>query len=187
MRSPKTTHDSLSLKDGALRLVIVSDTHANPHPRAAELVAEQKPDAILHAGDVGSLAVLDALNAIAPTLAVRGNIDGHSNELPDSRTVALVDRDHPLLTLLLVHYALNGPRLIPEAVRLARTGNAGLVVCGHSHVPFLGQDKGLVVFNPGSIGPRRFRLPIVFGVLELAQGNLSMKHVDCETGHQWKP
>lgn len=187
MRSPKMSHESLPLKDGTLRLVVVSDTHASPHYRAMELVAREKPDTILHAGDVGSLSVIDELRRIAPVLAVRGNIDAPSAELPDSRTIALLDGTRTVLTLLLVHYGVNGPRIAADAARLARSEKAGLVVCGHSHVPFLGQDKGLVVFNPGSIGPRRFKLPIVFGVIELAQGGISMKHVDCETGQTWKP
>jgi predicted phosphodiesterase len=62
-----------------------------------------------------------------------------------------------------------------------------MIVCGHSHVPFVGRDRGLTVFNPGSIGPRRFQLPIVFGVIEIAAGKLSLRHVDCETGGAWEP
>jgi hypothetical protein len=54
-------------------------------------------------------------------------------------------------------------------------------------VPFIGRDRGLLVFNPGSIGPRRFQLPIVFGVLEIEDGQLKMRHVDCETGEVWTP
>jgi hypothetical protein len=62
-----------------------------------------------------------------------------------------------------------------------------MVICGHSHVPFIGRDKGLIVFNPGSIGPRRFQLPIVFGVLRLGPGGISLRHVSCETGETWLP
>ncbi|HEX5658313.1 MAG TPA: metallophosphoesterase family protein, partial [Polyangiales bacterium] len=64
---------------------------------------------------------------------------------------------------------------------------ARLIICGHSHVPFIGRDKGLTVFNPGSVGPRRMRLPIVFGVLEITSGKLSLRHIDCETGRDWTP
>ena len=60
-------------------------------------------------------------------------------------------------------------------------------MCGHSHVPFVGRDRGLTVFNPGSIGPRRMHLPIVLGVLEIASAKLSLRHIDCETGKQWNP
>jgi hypothetical protein len=54
-------------------------------------------------------------------------------------------------------------------------------------VPFLGHDRGLLVFNAGSVGPRRFHLPIVFGVLEIVEGRMSLRHVDCETGETWMP
>ncbi len=170
----------------ATKLVVVADTHSAPHPRAAELIAREKPDRILHAGDIGSLAVIDELATIAPTLAVRGNIDVHASDLPDALTLELVDGDAKL-TLLLVHIAVNGPRLRADAVRRAHSEGASLVVCGHSHVPFIGRDRGIGVFNPGSIGPRRFHLPIVFGVMTLAGGRLSLEHVDCETGERWMP
>ena len=62
------------------------------------------------------------------------------------------------------------------------------MVCGHSHVPFIGIDKGLGVFNPGSMGPRRFALPIVFGVIDVpVQGSMRLRHVSCETGQTWMP
>src|SRR4051812_44658942 len=179
-------HESLAIKNGALRLVVVADTHSAPHPRAAELIAREKPDRILHAGDIGSLDVIDELAKIAPTLAVRGNIDVHAAELPDALTIDL-DVGGAELTLLLLHIAVNGPKLRADAARLAQSERASLVVCGHSHVPFVGRDKGTMVFNPGSIGPRRFHLPIVFGVMQVTNGRMSLEHVDCETGERWLP
>ena len=183
----RKNRERLTLAGGALRLVVVADTHSEPHPRAAELIAEARPHHILHAGDIGDLSVIDDLARIAPTSVVRGNIDGHASELPDLLTLDLVDGDATLLTLLVMHIAVNGPRLRADAARHARAEGARLVICGHSHVPFIGRDRDLSVFNPGSIGPRRFHLPIVFGVLELKQGRLGMKHIDCETGKQWLP
>lgn len=169
------------------RLVAVADTHGKPHPKIADRIRALAPDAILHGGDVGDLSALRALEALAPTYAVRGNIDGHPAELPDVRTLEL-RRDGVLaLRLLLTHIAVYGPKIRADVARRARAETAKLIVCGHSHVPFLGQDRGLYVFNPGSIGPRRFTLPIVFGVIELGEGKLSMRHVDCETGETWLP
>lgn len=182
-----TEHLSVPLAEHALRLVVVADTHGAPHPRAAELIAREKPDRILHAGDIGSLAVIDALATIAPTSAVRGNIDVAVSTVPDALTIDLVDDDSTVLRILMLHIAVNGPKLRADAARRAHAAKAGLVICGHSHVPFIGRDRGLAVFNPGSIGPRRFHLPIVFGVLELAAGRVSLKHIDCETGAQWLP
>ena len=182
---PVGTRRTIEAKAGQLRLVVVADTHSAPHPRAATLIALEKPDHILHAGDIGELSVIDRLGTIAPTIAVRGNIDEHL--LPDSITLDLVDGDRTMLTLLLTHIAVNGPKLRADAARLAQKEQANLVICGHSHIPFIGRDKGLAVFNPGSIGPRRFQLPIVFGLLEIAGGKVSLAHIDCETGKRWQP
>lgn len=170
----------------ATRLAIVADTHGAPHPRAAALLREARPDAILHAGDIGDLAVLAALAQIAPVHAVRGNIDGRAPDLPDELAITLVG-GAATLRLLLVHIAVAGVTLRADVARAARAAEAALVVCGHSHVPFIGVDKGLTIFNPGSIGPRRFALPIVFGVLELRGGKVAMHHVSCETGARWEP
>ena len=180
--------ESLRLgSDGSLRLVVVADTHSKPHPKSAEVIGLQRPDHILHAGDIGALSVLDDLRRIAPVTAVRGNIDAQVPGVPDVVTVDIVDGQRSLLTLLLLHIAVNGPRLRADALRLARAEDAGLVVCGHSHVPFLGSDQGVAIVNAGSIGPRRFQLPIVFAVVEVRRDAVTMHHVSCETGHRWAP
>jgi len=175
--------------DGSLRLAVVADTHSQPHPRAAELLTAWGPDAILHAGDIGDLGVLDDLSRIAPLHAIRGNIDVRAAHLPDVLTLDLVrgDQDVPALRLLLIHIGVYGPKLRADVAALARERAAQLVVCGHSHVPFWGRDRGLTVFNPGSIGPRRFHLPIVFGTIEVTPAGLRFAHVDCETGAAWSP
>jgi putative phosphoesterase len=201
---------TLAMHDGAIKLVVVADTHGRPHPDAATRIEAERPDAILHAGDIGDLGVLDGLARIAPVLAVRGNIDELAPGLPDALTIDVKDPKRsegtgargggfggspPIekdgaavrLRILLFHIALLGTRLRADAARLARAEGANLVVCGHSHVPFLGRDRAAVVFNPGSIGPRRFQLPIVFGVLAIDEGGVSMHHVDCETGKLWLP
>jgi putative phosphoesterase len=178
------------MKDGALRLAIVADTHSEPHPKSGELIAALRPDAILHAGDIGSSKVIDDLSRIAPTFVVRGNIDVHTRELPDELTLIVpdgADEDADRFTLFMTHIAVYGPNLRAEVARRAREEEAALVVCGHSHVPFIGRDRGLTVFNPGSIGPRRFHLPIVFGVLDVTRKGASLRHVDCETGERWLP
>ena len=173
--------------DGSLRLVVVADTHSRPHPDAASRIRALAPAAILHAGDIGDLQVVDELAELAPVIAVRGNIDERANELPDGVTLDLRSGEASALKLLLMHIAVHGPKIRAEAARLAQGQGARLIICGHSHVPFLGRDKGLTVFNPGSIGPRRMHLPIVFGVLEIASAKLSLRHVDCETGEPWHP
>lgn len=173
--------------DGRLRLAVVADTHSAPHPRAAALIAELRPDRVLHAGDIGALDVLEPLRAIAPLLVVRGNIDVYAPDLPDSLTLDVCEDGESLFKILLVHIAVYGPKLRADAARLAHAEGSSIVVCGHSHVPFIGRDRDLTIFNPGSIGPRRFHLPIVFGVLDVRDRRVSMRHVSCETGEVWSP
>jgi putative phosphoesterase len=173
--------------DGSVCLGVVADTHSRPHPATVDLLRALSPDAILHAGDIGDVGVLETLAAVAPVHAVRGNIDVRAPNLPDELTIDLVHDGAQVLRILLVHIAVNGPRLRADVVRTAKAAGAELVVCGHSHVPFIGEDRDLVVFNPGSAGPRRFSLPIVFGMLAFGEGGLRLEHVSCETGAKWSP
>jgi putative phosphoesterase len=185
-----TSHrsETVSLPAGGdVEIVVVADTHSQPHPRAQTLIETFAPAAIVHAGDIGDLSVLAGLRQVAPVLAVRGNIDVHAPSLPDSMSIDFVAAGNTVLRVLLTHIAVYGPKLRAEVAHQARDLSADLVICGHSHVPFIGRDKGLVVFNPGSIGPRRFHLPIVFGVLRIGPSGISMRHVSCETGETWMP
>jgi putative phosphoesterase len=170
---------------GPLRLAVVADTHSQPHPAMPARLAELTPHAILHAGDVGDLAILDRLAAVAPVYAVRGNIDVRAPDLPD---VLVLDVPAPApLRILLTHIAVYGPKLRADVARMAEAEGAALVVCGHTHVPFIGTDRGLTVFNPGSIGPRRFTLPIVLGSIELTPAGFKLAHIDAATGQTWLP
>jgi putative phosphoesterase len=169
------------------RLAVVADTHSAPHPDVLRQLRALEPEAILHGGDIGDLKVLEALREIAPVYAVRGNIDEHEKTLADVLIIDVNDVEGSTTRLLLTHIAMAGTRLRAEVAKRAVIEHARLVVCGHSHVPFIGQDKGVTVFNPGSVGPRRFTLPIVYGAIELAEGQMSLRHYDCETGRQWAP
>lgn len=174
-------------EDGAFRLIIISDTHSVPHAGAAEIIAGLHPDAILHAGDIGELSVLDQFTKICPVYAVGGNIDQRSPLLPDLLVLEIVSKEGLILRILTLHVGVYGPKLRAEVARKVKTEAASLVVCGHSHVPFIGSERGIIVFNPGSMGPRRIGLPIVFGMLEMRAGNYSLSHIDCETGLPWRP
>jgi hypothetical protein len=187
-RSPSHRSEQLCLPaERPLCLVVVADTHSAMHPDSVRYIEAQRPDAILHAGDIGALDVVDRLGAIAPTIAIRGNIDSRLPELPDSTDIAVEQDGAPLLRILLLHIGVYGARLRADAARQARALEANMVVCGHSHVPFIGRDRGLIVFNPGSIGPRRFQLPITFGVIDIAPGGIDLRHISCETGTSWSP
>ncbi len=184
-----------STPNASLRIAVISDTHGRPHARAAELVRSLSPDLVLHAGDVGAAACLDAFANIAPKLlVVRGNIDGL--EWPDVRVLSIVTRGHERLRLLLTHIAVSNLKPTSEALTAATRARCDLIVCGHSHVPFVttattrsaATPRPVALFNPGSIGPRRFHLPIVFGLITLdPTGRLAMSHIDCESGSTWAP
>ncbi len=152
-----------------------------------EWLERDRPDFILHAGDIGQHTVLDGLEAHAPLFAVRGNIDGHAPHTPDVIVLNLEESGAPRLRILLTHIAVYGPKLKKGARELAMKHSANMVVCGHSHVPLIAQDGPRLVFNPGSIGPRRFALPITYGVLEFGESGLALRHVSCETGERWLP
>jgi len=173
--------------DGAFRFAVVADTHSKPHQATHARLRELKPDAILHAGDIGELAVLDDLAKVAPVFAVRGNIDAQVSDVPELLLVELMKGDVLKLRVLMLHIAVYGAKLRAEVARLASQERASLVVCGHSHVPFIGRDRGLSVFNPGSIGPRRFRLPIMLGAIDVTATSAELRHIDCETGKVWTP
>jgi uncharacterized protein len=178
------TREKLSLGSNRLRIVAVADTHGRPHPDLGTRIAELAPDHIFHAGDVGELSVLRTLEKYAPVTAVRGNIDGR--DLPDFVTVEVRSDERTLLNILLTHVAVYGPKLRADVARIARAEDASLVVCGHSHVPFAAQDGGITVFNPGSVGPRRFLLPIVLGAIDVSREGVAVRHIDCETGLPWR-
>lgn len=182
-------HATVPMRDGHARLALVADSHSEPHAQTAKYLRAAQPAAILHAGDIGDLGVLEALRAIAPTHAVRGNIDGRANDLPDEMLIDVCDEatGESRFRIFLVHIAVYGPKLRAEIAKRARAEKAAIVVCGHSHVPFIGRDQGLLVMNPGSIGPRRFHLPIVFGVMDVREGGLGLQHVSCESGERWMP
>jgi uncharacterized protein len=171
--------------NGSMRLAVVSDTHSQPHPATAARLAELSPDAILHAGDVGDLAGLGDLGKVAPVYAVRGNIDTRARDLPD--VLVLTIAASVPVRILMTHIALYGPKLRAQVAQMAEAEGAPLVVCGHSHVPFIGRDRGIAVFNPGSIGPRRFNLPIVLGRIDLTPAGLTLAHIDAASGEPWLP
>ena len=186
--APPTLHHTAEFAapdGGPLRLAIVADTHSRPHAALPAQLRALAPHAILHAGDIGDLSVLADLRALAPLFAIRGNIDVRTADLPDTITL---DLTAPIpLRILLVHIGVAGVRLRADVARQARAEKADIVVCGHSHIPFLGLDRGLTIFNPGSIGPRRFSLPIVFGTMELHANGPRFAHVDAESGRRWLP
>jgi uncharacterized protein len=143
-----------------MRIGVISDTHGLLRPEA--LAALAGVDHILHAGDVGGMEILDALRSLAPLTAIRGNVDGRGPcaLLPEVEVAELAG-----LSLYLLH-DLHALDLDPAAAGFAA------VISGHSHQPKIEHRKGVLYFNPGSAGPRRFSLPVSLGFLEITDGTL---------------
>ena len=135
---------------------VISDTHGLLRPEA--LAALAHVDRIVHAGDIGSQEILEALGRIAPVTAVRGNNDRGSwaRSLPDTQRVRFARRD------VYVIHDLKELDFDPAAAGIA------VVVSGHSHVPSIERRAGVLYLNPGSAGPRRFRLPICVATLRIS-------------------
>ncbi|HVS00382.1 MAG TPA: metallophosphoesterase family protein [Thermoanaerobaculia bacterium] len=135
-----------------MRVGVLSDTHSLLRPRVLELLAGC--DRILHAGDVGDLAILEQLRRIAPVEAVRGNVDS-GEELPEE-----LSGDLGGLPFRMIHRREDAP---PSWLRGLR-----LLVFGHSHRPELEWRGSCLLLNPGACGPRRFYLPLTLAILTVA-------------------
>jgi uncharacterized protein len=147
-----------------MRLGVISDTHGLLRPEVFDAFAEV--DHILHAGDIGSLELLAELEALAPVTAVYGNTDGFELRSRVPR-VARVELDG--FDLVVTHGDQFGS---PTPERLnAAFPEAQILVYGHTHRPLLTiVDVVVTVMNPGSAGPRRFKIPPSVGILELEAG-----------------
>src|ERR1700733_4648075 len=142
------------------RIGIISDTHGLLRPEAERLLADV--DHILHGGDIGRPEIVAALRRIAPVTAIRGNVDtgDWAREYAETERVRLGERS------IFILHDLKALRVDPAATGI------DVVVSGHSHVPKIGTVDGVLYLNPGSAGPRRFKLPITLATLDVAQDAL---------------
>ena len=136
---------------------------------------------------MGALDLIGELETVCQTVFVRGNVDPTGPMWPDSVTLRVKVGNTFGVDLLLLHFALVRLRLNTDALELLRQHPAQIVVFGHSHIPFLGADRNVHLFNPGSAGPSRMGLPTTMGFIEIASGQLRFKHLDLQTGEVWKP
>ena len=144
-----------------MKVGVISDTHGLLRPEAVELLRGSQH--IIHAGDIGSPEIIPALEKIAPVTAIRGNVDTQSwaRRFAETEVVELEG-----LHIYVIHDA-NALDLNPKAAGFAA------VISGHSHQPKQEMKDGVLYFNPGSGGPRRFKLPISVGRLVIAEGKVS--------------
>jgi putative phosphoesterase len=139
---------------------VISDTHGLLRPEAIE--ALRGSDLLIHAGDVGSPEILEQLSSIAPVTAVRGNVDkgAWSGKLPETAVLELGG-----IVIYVVHD-------LAQLYLKSKAAGFAVVVSGHSHVPKQETRDGVLYFNPGSAGPRRFKLPVSVGKLVVEHGTV---------------
>ncbi len=149
---------------------IISDTHGLLRDEAIE--ALRGADHILHAGDIGDPEILDELRRLAPVTAVRGNVDTEkwARKLPLTEVVEIAG-----VSIYMLH-DLDALDLKPESAGFRA------VVCGHSHHPKMEERNGVLYFNPGSAGPRRFKLPVSVGKLFIESGNVCGELITLKVG-----
>lgn len=146
---------------------VISDTHGLLRPEALE--ALRGVDRIIHAGDVGKEQILERLAAIAPVAVVRGNIDRDpwTERLPVAETLEAGG------AIIYIIHDLHDLDFRP------RTASVRMVVSGHSHQPSLREEDGVIYLNPGSAGPRRFKLPISIARVEIdAAGEVAARLIE---------
>jgi putative phosphoesterase len=145
---------------------LISDTHGLLRPEAVRTLAGS--DLIIHAGDVGAPEILAALRAVAPVVAIKGNVDtgAWASALP-ATAVAEVGG-----TRIYVVHDLNDLDLNPAAAGF------DVVVSGHSHQPASAERAGVLFVNPGSAGRRRFKLPVTVARLDLGRAPWNVELVD---------
>jgi putative phosphoesterase len=144
-----------------MNIGVISDTHGLLRPEALDKL--RGSDHIIHAGDIGAADILETLSTIAPVTAIRGNIDTEpwAKRLPITNVAELESASIYIL------HDVKALDLNPQAAGFAA------VVSGHSHVPKIEWRDGVLYFNPGSAGPRRFKLPISIGRIRLEKGKLT--------------
>ncbi|MBI2433981.1 MAG: metallophosphoesterase family protein [Candidatus Hydrogenedentes bacterium] len=147
---------------------VISDTHGLLRPEAVE--ALQGVELILHAGDAGDPDVLTELELIAPILAVRGNVDhgAWAEHLPLERRVRI-----QMATVYMRH-------ILEEVTVRPGDGSVQVVITGHTHRPQIEERNGVLFLNPGSAGPRRFKLPVTLALLHVEQGVCRAELIDLE-------
>jgi putative phosphoesterase len=143
-----------------IQIGVISDTHGLLRPEA--LAALRGSEHIIHAGDVGAPEILETLAAIAPLTAIRGNVD----QAAWARTLAETEILEIGGISIYVLHDLGRLDLNPGAAGFQ------VVLSGHSHVPKQEMRHGVLYFNPGSAGPRRFKLPVTVGRLTVEGGNI---------------
>ena len=154
-----------------VRIGLISDTHGLLRPDASAFL--RGCNHIIHGGDIGSQSVLDELLALAPVTAVRGNNDKGSwaEALPETELVQFEE---------IFAYVIHDLALLDIDPKAA---GVGVIVSGHSHQPLIQERDGVLYVNPGSAGPRRFKLPIAVAEINIVGKSVNSRIVEL-SGHR---
>jgi uncharacterized protein len=152
----------------AMRIGLISDTHGLLRPEAVAFL--RGCDHIIHGGDIGGPGILEALARIAPLTAVRGNndTDAWATTLQETERMTF-GHAHVFVVHDIAQLDIDPP-----------AAGVQVIVSGHSHRPQIRHRDAVVYINPGSAGPRRFRLPIAIGELVIAHGQITPRIVELE-------
>lgn len=140
---------------------VISDTHGLLRPEA--VAALRDVELILHAGDIGKPEILEELETVAPVVAVRGNNDENdawAQDVPEEQSLEVGGKRI---------YMLHDRKQLADD---PRAEGYDVVVAGHSHKPLIERDNGVLYLNPGSAGPRRFKLPVSVAILQIEESKV---------------
>ncbi len=145
---------------------IISDTHSLLRPEAISLL--QGCDRIFHAGDIGCLEIIEKLSSIAPVTAIKGNIDKDewASDFPDSEAIEIGGK------FIYMLHNLRDLDIDPVAAGF------DIIISGHSHKSDIEHKDEIIYLNPGSAGPRRFKLPITLAKIEISDDNISTEIIE---------
>lgn len=148
------------MADQNVKVGVIADTHGLLRTHVLRLL--KGCDLIIHAGDIGKPEVIEALQALAPVEAIRGNVDTWADHLPEEKIVTVGGRK------ILVTHDINSVT--------CPTADFDVVISGHSHRPLKERRGNTLFLNPGSAGPRRFSLPVMLAKLYISKQRLTVRH-----------
>jgi putative phosphoesterase len=164
----------------AIRIGVIADTHGRFDPAVRRHF--KGVDHILHAGDIGDRSVIEQLEQIAPVTAVSGNVDDDQCRFPFEAVIDLAG-----LRVAIRHILYEGGKLTKDGRAFLEREQPDVCVFGHTHQPKIEWFGATLLFNPGSAGPKRFKLPRVVGILEMIDGMIKPRHIELQNrpGKTW--
>ncbi|MBS4537272.1 metallophosphoesterase family protein [Clostridium sp. D2Q-11] len=148
----------------SIRIGVISDTHGLFREEMHNILKDV--DKIIHLGDIGKLDILELIQKIAPTVSILGNIDENIYSLPATESLEIKG-----VKIYMIHN-------IKEINKESISYDTRIILYGHSHKPNLNEKDNIIYFNPGSIGPRRFSLPITYGIMDINNQSIHIRIYD---------